>query len=115
MRETLYGATYSELLRLLYFDCIRFTIVDPMHNLFLGTAKRMMEIWLELSILTRADLEHVQQIVDRCKVFSNIGRLPFKIAKSFSGFTAEQWKTWVTVFSLFALYSRLPAAIINVG
>ena len=80
-----------------------------MHNLFLGTAKRMMEIWLELSILTRADLEHVQQMVDRCQVPSNFGRLPFKIAKSFSGFTAEQWKTWVTVFSPFALYSRLPA------
>ena len=69
----------------------------------------MMEIWLELSILTRADLEHVQKMVDGCKAPSNMGRLPFKIAKYFSGFTAEQWKSWVIVFSPFALFSRLPA------
>ena len=48
-------------------------------------------------------------MVDGCKAPSNIGRLPFKIAKSFSGFTAEQWKSWVIVFSPFALFSRLPA------
>ena len=107
-KESLYGARYSELLRLPYFDCIRFTIVNPMHNLFLGTAKRMMEIWLELSILTRADLEHVQQKVDASSVPSSMSRIPFKIAKSFSGFTAEQWKTWVIVFSPFALFTHLP-------
>ena len=107
-KESLYGARYSDLLRLPYFDCIRFTIIDPMHNLFLGTAKRMMEMWLELSLLTRADLEKVQQKVDSTNIPSNIGRLPFKIAKSFSGFTAEQWKTWTTVFSPFALFGHLP-------
>ncbi len=92
VRESLYGARYSELLRLPYFDCIRFAIVDPMHSLFLGTAKRMMEMWLELSALTHTDLEHVQQKVDRSSVPSNIGRLPFKIVKSFSGFTANSGK-----------------------
>lgn len=44
---SLYGTRYTELHRLPYFDCVRFTIVDPMHNLFLGTAKRMLETWLE--------------------------------------------------------------------
>ena len=107
-KESLYGARYSELLRLPYFDCIRFTIVDPMHNLFLGTAKRMPEMWLELSALTRDDLECAQQKVDASSLPSNLGRLPFKIAKSFSGFTAEQWKSWVTVFSPFALFGHLP-------
>ena len=50
--ESRYGARYSELLRLPYFDCVRFTIVDPMHNLFLGTAKHLMEVWLELLTLS---------------------------------------------------------------
>ena len=67
-----------------------------------------MELWLELSVLTRVDLEHVQQKVDASNTPSNMGRLPFKIAKSFTGFTAEQWKTWVTVFSPFALLGHLP-------
>ena len=30
------------------------TIVDPMHNLFLGTAKRMIKIWIQQDILTRS-------------------------------------------------------------
>ena len=38
---------YSILLRLDYFDVIRFCTVDPMHNLFLGTAKRMFKLWTD--------------------------------------------------------------------
>ncbi|PKC04556.1 hypothetical protein RhiirA5_295220, partial [Rhizophagus irregularis] len=33
------GVRWSELFRLPYFDSIRFTIIDPMHCLFLGIAK----------------------------------------------------------------------------
>ncbi|CAB4028333.1 Hypothetical predicted protein [Paramuricea clavata] len=54
--EALYGARYSELLRLPYFDCVRFTVVDPMHNLFLGTAKHLVEVWLQVLTLSANDL-----------------------------------------------------------
>ena len=106
--ESNYGVRYSELLRLPYFDCIRFTVIDPMHNLFLGTAKHVMETWLNTSVLTAADLQRVQERVDAVRVPTNIGRIPGKIAKSFSGFTADQWKNWVTIFSPYALYGILP-------
>ena len=33
------GARYSVLQELEYFDCIRYFVVDPMHNLYLGTAE----------------------------------------------------------------------------
>ena len=105
--ESKYGVRYSELLRLPYFDCIRFTVIDPMHNLFLGTAKHVMETWLNAGILTAADLQKVQEKVDSAHVPTNIGRIPGKIAKSFSGFTADQWKNWVTIFSSYALYGVL--------
>ena len=32
-----YGVRYTELNRLPYFDAIRMTVVDPMHNILLGT------------------------------------------------------------------------------
>ena len=32
-----YGVHYTELNRLPYFDAIRMTVVDPMHNILLGT------------------------------------------------------------------------------
>ena len=59
---SLYGTRYTELLRLPYFDSVRFTIIDPMHNLFLGTAKRMLEIWLDENKLDIGDLQAVQNL-----------------------------------------------------
>lgn len=51
---TEYGIThYSVLLDLEYFDVIRFCTIDPMHNLFLGTAKKMFKIWVDSDILTK--------------------------------------------------------------
>jgi len=43
-----YGVRYSELSELAYFDIISFHVVDLMHNLLLGTAKHMMDLWKEL-------------------------------------------------------------------
>ena len=38
-QQELEGCRYSVLLDLPYFDPVRMTIIDPMHNLYLGTAK----------------------------------------------------------------------------
>ena len=40
----MYGVYYSCLLQLEYFDAVRFTVIDPMHNLFLGTAKHVFKL-----------------------------------------------------------------------
>jgi hypothetical protein len=42
------GVRYSELLRLPYFDIVRGHQVDPMHNLFLGTAKNVTSLWKKI-------------------------------------------------------------------
>ena len=39
--ESDHGIRYSVLLELPYFNPIRFAVVDPMHNLFLGTGKHV--------------------------------------------------------------------------
>ena len=45
------GARYSVLQELEYFDRIRYFAVDPMHNLYPGTAKHMMRsVWLNEKI-----------------------------------------------------------------
>lgn len=38
-KELEIGCRYSVLLKLPYFDPVRMLLIDPMHNLFLGTAK----------------------------------------------------------------------------
>ncbi|KAL1925866.1 hypothetical protein VTP01DRAFT_7277 [Rhizomucor pusillus] len=46
MIERAYGARWSELHRLTYFDdAVRCTIVDPMHILYSGKAKRILNLW----------------------------------------------------------------------
>lgn len=109
--ESKYGTRYSELMRLPYFNCVRFTVIDPMHNLFLGTAKNVMEnVWLNQTkpLLSDAKLKLIQQRVDQVEFPSSLGRLPNKISISFGGFTADQWKTWTLIVSLYALRGELP-------
>lgn len=38
------GVRYSVLLDLPYFDPVKFTVIDPMHNLYLGTAKHVFKL-----------------------------------------------------------------------
>ena len=49
--EREYGVRYSVLLELPYYDAPRMCVIDPMHNLLLGTAKHTIEVWKQLSIL----------------------------------------------------------------
>ena len=54
---TRYGCYFSVLLELEYFDAVLFTVTDPMNNLFLGTAKRMFQLWLDKDLLTKSKLK----------------------------------------------------------
>ena len=99
------GVRYTELLRLSYSKPIRFVAIDPMHNLFLGTAKYVLKtLWIDeefennAKVLSKAQLRTIQTRIDSVKPPSRLGRLPMKISSSFSGFTAEQWKSWTTVY-----------------
>ena len=106
--ESQLGCRYSCLLKLLYFSPTRFLVIDPMHNLFLGTGKRMLSIWTSLELLTKAHFEQIQLFVDSMVLPSDVGRIPCKIASGFSGFKADQFKTWITVYSIPSLYQILP-------
>ena len=97
------GARFSVLHELEYFDCIRYFVIDPMHNLYLGTAKHLMkDVWLneQSPILLSADFDKIQEIVDSMMTPQDIGRIPGKIANNFGGFTADQWQSWTVVYSL---------------
>ena len=53
---------WSELLRLSYFDPVRFITVDPMHCLFMGIAKWIVKrIWVDEGILTPTHLKEIQK------------------------------------------------------
>ena len=60
--ESKCGSRYSILLDLPFFDPIRMTIIDPMHNLYLGSAKRLIHIWNEQGFIKSNDYEHDSEL-----------------------------------------------------
>ena len=51
LSPTKYGVYNSCLLELKYFDAVKFTAIDPMHNLFLGTKKHVFKLWIKNNII----------------------------------------------------------------
>ena len=83
--ESELGCRYSFLIDLPYFDATRMLCIDPMHNLFLGTGKHMLSIWIEQGWLTKEHFATIQNFVDELVLSSDIGRIPNKIQSGFSG------------------------------
>jgi hypothetical protein len=99
--ESELGCRYSLLLELEYFDPVRMVVIDPMHNIFLGSAKCVMKrLWIDRGIITQTQLLEMQKFVDGFHVPPDIGRLPRKLETGFSGFTAAQFKNWVNLYSI---------------
>ena len=73
-----------------------------MHNLPLGSAKHVLKTWTEMGILSESDLEREQKRVSLVKPPSEIGCIQSKISEGFKGFTGDQWKNWVCIYSFFA-------------
>ena len=46
------GVKYSPLQTLDYFILVKDTVIDPMHNIFLGIAKTVLHTWKENKLLT---------------------------------------------------------------
>ena len=68
-----YGVYYSCLLQLEYFDTVKFTAIDPMHNLFLGTAKHVFKLWTKKNLLTKKDLKVLEERIHSFDVGTGIG------------------------------------------
>lgn len=79
-------------------------VIDPMHNLFLGTAKQMIRLWTNNDILSSQDFRCIQNTVDDMEIPTDIGRIPRKIETRFSGFTADQYKNWTLYYSIPSLH-----------
>ena len=74
--ESQRGLRYSILLELPYFNPIRYPVFDPMHNLFLGTGKHVMEVWLNhpRNMLNSQKLTLIEGAIHNFIVPDGIGR-----------------------------------------
>ena len=101
------GCRYSALLELDYFDPIIHHVVDPMHNLFLGTAKKMFKLWIDLGLLCLSSLKEIDTRIKSLPISSDFGRIPTTISSNYGNFTAAEWKNWTLVYSLYGLQGLL--------
>lgn len=108
-KESELGCRYSILLDLPYFDAPKMLAIDPMHNLFLGSAKHMINIWIKNELIDSSKFDIIQRYVDNMIVPSDVGRIPRKIEHGFSGFKADQFKSWTILYSIPALFDILPS------
>lgn len=106
--EKEYGIRYSVLIELPYFNPIRHSVIDPMHNLFLGSVKRCMQHWIDENILTKKCIMMIEKRVEMLIAPRSVGRLPIKISSGFAGFSADQWRNWTIFYSAVALKGILP-------
>ena len=82
-----YGLHYSVLVELDYFDSVRFHIIDPMHNLFLGIAKHTWKLWKEKH-LSNEQLIQIDNKVEEMNISTDVGRIGSKISANYGKFTA---------------------------
>ena len=96
------------LLELPYFRPIEMLLIDPMHNLFLGTAKYFArDVWIGRNILDSNALAKVEAKLKNTVVPPGLGRLPSSIRPG-TFLTADQWKNWTIYFSLYCLTDVIP-------
>ncbi len=71
---------------ILYFDPVRMHLIDPMHNLYLGTAKHLaLDILIGRGILTKSDVTMIEQRLKQ--VPAGLGRIPTKTKIDIGTFT----------------------------
>ncbi|KAJ7305470.1 hypothetical protein DFH08DRAFT_721207, partial [Mycena albidolilacea] len=99
-----HGVRWTEFARLGYFDIVRYSVVDPMHNLLLGIAKtQWYGQWIKTNTL-RADtklkereLHLIHNFLETFEAPLWAGRLPLRVGEPAGGsLTADEYKFAVT-------------------
>lgn len=93
------GSKYSILSLLSYFDLIRHTTIDPMHNILMGSANKTIKHFKRIGILTGPIIIELQHIINSVKLPRDVSSIRFKVAAGFSRMTADQYKVFWTVFA----------------
>ncbi|KAF7346894.1 hypothetical protein MVEN_01441600 [Mycena venus] len=99
-----HGVRWTEFARLEYFDIVRYTVIDPMHNLLLGVAKtQWYNQWIQTNALhadTKRKNRELHLIHDFLGTFEAplwAGRLPLRVGEPAGGsLTADEYKFAVT-------------------
>ena len=106
--ESKYGCKDSVLNDIPHFNIIRQTIVDPMHNLFQGTAKMFFVQLVERGVLSPDKLIKLTENLKNIHVPTNSRWIPTDIGSKYIFYNSYQWKEWCLTYSMIAFKGILP-------
>ncbi|OAD65946.1 hypothetical protein PHYBLDRAFT_175684 [Phycomyces blakesleeanus NRRL 1555(-)] len=69
------------------------TIIDPMHNIFLGTSKILMDRWIDEKTIGPEEFASMEKIAETMVLPRDYTTLTTKIGKGFSYMKADKWKS----------------------
>ncbi|EMD34886.1 hypothetical protein CERSUDRAFT_75776 [Gelatoporia subvermispora B] len=103
-----HAARYYAMSRLPYFDAVRMSVIDPMHNILLGVIKTQ---WYDTWIVTRTlrertstkkvprELDQVHDYLAQFEMPAWVGRLPRDVGYPAGGsLTSDEWKAMALVY-----------------
>ncbi|KAF8481366.1 hypothetical protein JB92DRAFT_3132926 [Gautieria morchelliformis] len=101
-----YGTRWFEFARLKYFDPIRMTVIDPMHNLLIGVLKNhWYSIWIQGKALraktqkNKRELDLVHELLNSFEMPSFVGRPARQVGEQAGGsLSADTYKGLGCVF-----------------
>ncbi|EIW80125.1 hypothetical protein CONPUDRAFT_155484 [Coniophora puteana RWD-64-598 SS2] len=99
-----HGSRWSELARLPYFDLVRHSVIDPMHNLLLGIARDQWYYrWIKTSVIRAStktlnrELGIIHKFLATFETPVWMGKLPNRVGETAGGsLTADEYKLATT-------------------
>jgi hypothetical protein len=110
------GTRWSCFHDLPYFDLITFPVFDPLHNIYLGSFRRIItRIFLGLNYLNKSDLNDISVAISQIIMPFGFETIPLGrkvvVGDGFSHFKGDEWRIFSLYLSPMLLKSRLPGAI----
>jgi hypothetical protein len=103
------GVRWTVLMRLTYYDSIKFCVVDPMHCIFLCNARHIVDTWIKTKKLDNVKLGQrlasIQLPPGTNRRFTDFGK-----AKILGTMRAADWKCFILITSGAVLHDLLPPA-----
>jgi hypothetical protein len=98
------GLSYTELIKLSYFDTIEQLTLDPLHLLYLGVAKHVMKHYVEIGVFSDLQLYKMQQFMNELIIPESHGRMAGKIGTAnpkaaFADVLGAEYRHWVLHWS----------------
>jgi predicted Fe-S protein YdhL (DUF1289 family) len=84
------GYRYNPFDELVYFDSVRFHVIDAMHSLLLGSAKHLLVTMNRQGIMGKTDYMRMQTLIDQVQCPREVGAVPRKIEAKMAHLKADQ-------------------------